>query len=297
MAAAVGRDRAPVPPGLVVWLGEPDVEWIVARARTGRLVQCLVPDPAAGKLREQLEQAGVYGLATVATRPDRARLPYADNLVNLLVADLDALGEGGVGMDEITRVLAPTGVGHVKHRGAWRRLVKPRPAAMDDWTHYDHGPGGNPVSRDALVAPVTALRWYTGPTVSRAGSTQEAGLRLASGRIVYALKDYGFQARQRRGVQQCRHKIEQADQSLDPASSVEPRPASGGRNMHRALVTGPFILGVAGFEVADMVRGEEYYRVLQKVEAYEGIDQPSKSLIEAFDHAEVSGQVLVGRPP
>jgi len=93
------------------------------------------------------------------------------------------------------RVLAPRGAACVKKGGKWGVMRKARPAGMDDWTHYDHGPGGNPVSADTLVAPVTSLRWYAPPTVSRAGSEREAGLRIAGGRIIYAIKDHGIKDR------------------------------------------------------------------------------------------------------
>jgi len=55
-----------------------------------------------------------------------AKLPYAENLVNLLVTE-DA---GCVARKEIMRVLAPGGVAYVKQAGKWTKTVKPKPAEL-----------------------------------------------------------------------------------------------------------------------------------------------------------------------
>ena len=187
--------------GLAVHLGSTDGAVEVALTNGGRmLVHGLAVDAdSVGRARRTIQAAGLYGLASIHQAASFKRLPHADNLVNLLVADLDALGGAGPDQKEILRVLAPGGAGWLKQQGKWRKTAKPRPAAMDDWTHYDHGADGNPVSNDTLVRPVTALRWYAAPTISRAGSEQEPGLRLAGGRIIYSLKDYGIKSRLRRG--------------------------------------------------------------------------------------------------
>ena len=76
-------------------------------------------------------------------------MPYVENLVNLIVAeDLAGTPEA-----ELLRVLAPNGVAYVKADGGWTKIVKPRPAQMDEWTHYLHDAGGNAVSHDTMVAP------------------------------------------------------------------------------------------------------------------------------------------------
>ena len=58
--------------------------------------------------REFIRSKGLYGPVSVDTFDGR-RLPYVDNLVNLLVADELA----DVPMDEVMRVLAPLGVAFV----------------------------------------------------------------------------------------------------------------------------------------------------------------------------------------
>ncbi|HUU91956.1 MAG TPA: methyltransferase domain-containing protein, partial [Phycisphaerae bacterium] len=111
------------------------------------------------------------------------RLPYAPNMVNLVVAER----LGGVGMDEVMRVLVPHGVAYVKRDGApgrrpvrrspggdgslgeggWVKTVKPRPADIDEWTHWLHGPDGNAVAQDAAAGPPRRLQWIAAPLWSR----------------------------------------------------------------------------------------------------------------------------------
>ena len=47
--------------------------------------------------------------------------------------------------------------------GAWLSARKPRPEAMDHWTHPRHSAAGNPVSRDTAVGPPRRVRWVVGP--------------------------------------------------------------------------------------------------------------------------------------
>ena len=182
--------------GLAVHLPATDGRIEIELASAGMLVHSLAIDAGAlQRSRKAICDKGLYGLASVRQVESPAKLPYADNLVNLLIVDADKLGDKTPPKSEINRVLAPGGIAKTVMRGKQITTRKARPKAMGHWTHYDHGPDGNPVSTDTLAAPVTALRWYAAPTISRAGSYKEAGLRLAGGRIVYALKDYGIEKR------------------------------------------------------------------------------------------------------
>jgi len=117
--------------------------------------------------REHMESLGLYGKVSVS-RWEGERLPYIDNLVNVLVVD------GGVQptQAEILRVLCPGGVA-VKLDPETRNLKpetllrKPRPDEMDDWTHYMYDSTGNAVSHDTLVAPPGHLQWVGGPRWGR----------------------------------------------------------------------------------------------------------------------------------
>lgn len=105
--------------------------------------------------RRNLLDLGVYGHVSV-DRFDGRHLPYADSLINLLVAE----DLGDVPMDEVMRVLSPRGVACVESGGAWTKVAKAWPEGMDEWSHWDHGADGNPVSQDVHSAFLSGrLRW------------------------------------------------------------------------------------------------------------------------------------------
>jgi len=150
--------------GLVVHLGCGDGRLTAALRSGGRyLVHGLDADAkhVAGA-REHLRSEGLYGPVSVDVLSG-PRLPYAANLVNLLVAE----DLRGVAMSEVLRVLAPEGVAYVKQQGEWRKTVKPRPRALGEWTHWLHGPSGNAVGKDETVGPPRRVQWRAGPLWSR----------------------------------------------------------------------------------------------------------------------------------
>ncbi|MCX5684970.1 MAG: PQQ-binding-like beta-propeller repeat protein [Planctomycetota bacterium] len=178
--------------GLVVHLVATDGRLEAELAASGKmLVHGLAMDDAAsGKARSAIKDAGLYGLASVEKADSFSELPYADNLVNLLVADLDALGAKAPPQAEIMRVLCPKGVAYVKIAGAWTRTVKPRPPEMDEWGHFDYGPEGNGVSHDRLVGPSTHVQWMASVQPIKLGGNPAgfrvyAGPRAAGGRVFF----------------------------------------------------------------------------------------------------------------
>jgi outer membrane protein assembly factor BamB len=88
------------------------------------------------------------------------QLPYVDDLVNLVV-----VSDPGAGIleQEVLRVLAPGGAAMI----GGKRIVKPRPAEIDDWTHWLHGPDGNAVARDKRVGVSRSLQWIMPPKWSQ----------------------------------------------------------------------------------------------------------------------------------
>lgn len=114
------------------------------------------------RVREHIESLGLTGTAS-ARLFDGRRLPYADNLVNVIVtADLGTVAES-----EAMRVLCPGGQLCVKQGKAWAKTVKPWPEGIDEWPQCMHGPGNNAVSRDVVVGPPRHLQWISGPRFSR----------------------------------------------------------------------------------------------------------------------------------
>ncbi|MFW6164317.1 MAG: methyltransferase domain-containing protein, partial [Planctomycetota bacterium] len=112
--------------------------------------------------RKHIRKLGLYGPVAVA-RLRGARLPYADNLVSLVIAE----NLGGVPMAEVLRVLRPEGVAYVKADGQWTKRTKPRPKDIDTWTHYLHGPNNNAVAHDAVVASPHRVQWVGEPKWAR----------------------------------------------------------------------------------------------------------------------------------
>jgi len=180
--------QAGVRGGFIVHVGCGDGA-LTAQLRAGEayVVQGLDTDPAAvASARGRLRDAGVYGPVTI-DQWDGRRLPYVDQLANLIVVDRAP----GLEDTEVLRALAPNGVGLVRQPGPWRRIVKPWPREMDEWTHYLHGPEGNPAGDDALVGPPTRLQWLGGPAWARHHDHMASMTSMVSaqGRLFYILDE------------------------------------------------------------------------------------------------------------
>jgi len=178
--------------GLIVHVGCGDGRLTAALlVSPGSLVQGLEKAPAqVDAARQHVRSTGLYGKITIEPFDGR-RLPYIDNLVNLLVAE--DLGE--LSMDEVTRVLAPGGAAYVRDGDAWTRTVKPRPPQIDDWTHFLHGPGNNAVAEDQVTGPPRRMQWLAEPLWTRHHhydkGTQPGfrGLVSSGGRIFYLVDE------------------------------------------------------------------------------------------------------------
>ena len=204
--------------GLCVHLGCGDGR-LTAELSQGKrfMVHGLVLD--AGSLdtvRQFIHSRGLYGQVSV-DKCSMERLPYTDNLVNLLVVDrLADLLAKGVSLREIMRVICPNGVAYlgqttesgqpplseeelktwlrnsgiakfeiVKRSGIWVRITKPS-TGRGEWTHYRQGPDGNMVAKDTVISPmIRQLQWIDGPFCDRGGwgSTDFATAVSAKGRL------------------------------------------------------------------------------------------------------------------
>jgi len=170
--------------GFVVHLGCGDGKLTAAlHASEGYTVQGLEPDPAkVNAARDFIRRTGLYGPVSVEQFAGAA-LPYADNLINLVVAE----HRGAVSREEILRVLVPNGVAYLSEGGEWQKLVKPRPANIDDWSHFLHDAGNNAVAEDTVVGPPRALQWIAPPLWLRSHETPSGieGLVTSGGRLFY----------------------------------------------------------------------------------------------------------------
>jgi len=157
------------------------------RADDGYVVHGLAVAPAnVPAAREAIRRAGLYGPVSI-DRLSGGRLPYVDNLVNLVVAE--TLGE--VTREEVLRVLCPGGVAYVRRDGRWTLTRKARPKDIDEWTHYLHGPDNNAVAADTVVGPPRRLQWQCGPKWTRHHDKMSSLSALVStgGRIFYILDE------------------------------------------------------------------------------------------------------------
>ncbi len=192
-----------VPGGLAVCVGRGQFEFAKSLADTGQFLSQVLSRDAnfVEQTRRQLVGSNVYGLLSVDLWRSPSRLPYTENLVNVLVlAGPDA---SQLSAAEVTRVLTPNGVvltsgqhgpsldslkgaGLVPVRkvdvkgSPFQVLRKPWPAGMDQWTHPRHSASGNAASNDQLVGPPRRVRWVVH------APEEVRGLVSANGRNFYA---------------------------------------------------------------------------------------------------------------
>lgn len=191
--------------GLVAHVGCGDGRLTAAlRADGGYLVHGLDRDPSkVQQTRVHIQSLGLYGDVSVDLWSSQ-RLPYTDNLVNLVVVETRCeVRDTG---SEILRVLSPRGVGIVVEKGneAWLSHIphlvsrigdglvmftKPNPAEMDEWTHYLHAPDNNAVADDSVVGPPQRLQWVCPPRWSRSHEhlASLSAAVSAGGRLFYIL--------------------------------------------------------------------------------------------------------------
>ena len=177
--------------GLVVYVGcgDPDGPALAAAlgAGEGFLVHALEADDRhVEAARRHVQALKLYGKVSV-DRWDGTALPYVDNLVNLVV-----VAEGArAPVAEVMRVLRPGGTACVRHEGTWVKTVKPRPAEIDEWTHFLHDAGGNAVARDARVGPPRHMQWQAEPLWCRNHHTLASisAVVSAGGRVFYIVDE------------------------------------------------------------------------------------------------------------
>jgi len=179
-------DKAGVRAGLIVHVGCGDGRLTAALGgNEACLVQGLDTNPAnVAEARKNIQAAGLYGQVT-ANHFAGERLPYIDNLVNLLVVSDSA---ANLSRDEMFRVLVPGGVALV----GGERIEKPRPQGLDEWTHWLHGPDNNAVSRDTRVGISRNLQWIMPPRWARHHNLlPSVSAMVSSGGRLYYIIDEG----------------------------------------------------------------------------------------------------------
>ncbi len=185
-------DTTGVKGGIVVHLGCGDGKLTAAlRANDRYTVHGLEADPAkVAQARSYIQAQGTYGAVSVERRSGSV-LPYADNLINLIVVQSTwgrlSADAGKVPMDEVMRVLAPGGVAFVQRKGKWEKTVKAWPDNIDQWTHFLYDASNNAVANDSVVGPPRSLQWVAPPLWLRSHETP-SGIQSpvsAAGRLFY----------------------------------------------------------------------------------------------------------------
>ncbi len=214
-----------VPGGICVVVGCDGAELPLSLGRNeGLVVHALFRDETElRQAREAIRSRGVYGRVS-ADRSDFERLPYADNLINMVVVEgYQELADGGLSFDEIKRVLAPLGTAYlggpstddgsepdwvaglrrqarsagfgemklIRTAGTWLKVTKPWPAEIDEWSHHLHAADGNPVANDRVVGPPEHYQWISGPVWAQSHESDSnfRCLVTARGRIYYVVNE------------------------------------------------------------------------------------------------------------
>ncbi len=137
--------------------------------------------------RKAMLAKGIYGQA-IADEFDGKSLPFADNVVNLVVTNrLKALP-----LQEVLRVLRPGGKLICKHGETPTTTTKPYPSNIDEWTHYLHNAGNNAVAEDTVIGPPRRMQWLAGPKWTRThhGLNSVSSVVTAGGRL-FTIVDRG----------------------------------------------------------------------------------------------------------
>jgi len=148
--------RAGIQGGLIVHLGCGDGKLTAAlRATDSYVVHGLDRDPKdVARARKHIRSLGLYGPVSVEQCNGKS-LPYADNLINLVVSER----RPSIPMAEIMRVLCPNGIAYIEQDGKWTKKIKPVPDDIGEWNHYLNGPENNAVAADRRVGPPRRLQW------------------------------------------------------------------------------------------------------------------------------------------
>jgi len=187
--AAALLEKSGVRGGIIVEVGATDPAFTAAlRADPAYVVQALCSDRSTlQELRTALQEQGLYGPVSVDLLSE-GRLPYIENLVNLIVLHDPSLVEES----QWKRVLRPGGVAALHKGSSWSFWTKPWPAEIDQWTHYLHDPSNNAVSHDKKVAPPKRLQWIAAPRYSRHHDRMSSvNAVVSAGGRVFSIEDEG----------------------------------------------------------------------------------------------------------
>ncbi len=208
--------------GLCAVIGGPrDLPAQIAQC-SNLLVHVREPDPSAVAIQRRLaEEAGLGIDRLIIEQGSLNKLPYADNVVDVLIATrADAGTLSRLSASEVLRVLTPEGKAIIgttggttaqqvdrwilagrlprgklreTDSGMWLRFSKPVPAGVDDWSHWEHAPDNNPVSTDQVIKAPYMTQFLAEPYyIAMPAITTAAGGRtfLATGHIAHHEREW-----------------------------------------------------------------------------------------------------------
>lgn len=187
-------NRSGVQKGICAVLGDSaDVALELAKSSKW-LVHAYLPDAEqAARLKKQVSDAGFGIDRLIVERGSLEQLPYADNMIDVVVAD----GQS-VSIKEIMRVLRPGGTAFLSAKAGQgnqlRKSVKPPLDGAGDWSHWEHGPDNNPVSEDQIIKAPYMTQFLAKPYyIAMPSVTTAAGGRtfLAIGHIAHHQREWG----------------------------------------------------------------------------------------------------------
>jgi len=202
--------------GVAVVVGADD-QLVLDLARASELL-IYVRDPGAEaiqRLRTRVQEANLGIDRVVIERGSAGRLPFPDNMIDLVVVSPPSEPSSAASIDEVARVLRPEGMAVFGDAGSlnnnedrtklnaaklppgapanWLAYTKPPLAGADDWTHWEHGPDNNPVSGDTVIRAPYMTQFMAHPLyIGMPSITTAAGGRtfLAIGHISHHTREW-----------------------------------------------------------------------------------------------------------
>jgi outer membrane protein assembly factor BamB len=181
-------------------------------------VRCADHDSVA-RLQAMAEEAGLGIDRLVVEYGGADPLPYADNMLDILVVPRGSNSDGVLPKHlEMLRVLQPRGTGFVAGKesleqlrtsahksdglervilgaSTWSKFSKPPLEGAGNWSHWEHGPDNNPVSEDTIIKAPYLTQFLAKPYyIAMPSITTAAGGRtfLAIGHIAHHRREWGM---------------------------------------------------------------------------------------------------------
>ncbi len=184
-SASVVKSTSGINGGLCIVIGTEDGEFEASLAADGRTqVQGLaLTEENAVAARKNLFAKGLYPAVSVTYEKSVKILPYMDMLVNVLVADLEALGADAPSEAEIDRVLAYGGTACLKENGQWTAQKKDIPSDVNRYTHWKDDSTLSSYQEDYRAGMPNQIRWIGSPSLEVSSSTGNGNRVFESERV------------------------------------------------------------------------------------------------------------------